>query len=31
MILEARIDKMVGELQAGMNVPLAIELWNGKR
>jgi cyclopropane-fatty-acyl-phospholipid synthase len=31
MILEARIDKMVGELQAAMNVPLAIELWNGKR
>jgi cyclopropane-fatty-acyl-phospholipid synthase len=31
MILDARIDKMVGELQAGVNVPLAIELWNGKR
>lgn len=31
MILEARIDKMVGELQAGLNLPLAIELWNGKR
>jgi cyclopropane-fatty-acyl-phospholipid synthase len=31
MILEARIEKMVGELQAGMNLPLAIELWNGKR
>jgi cyclopropane-fatty-acyl-phospholipid synthase len=31
MILEARIEKMVGELKAGMSVPLAIELWNGKR
>jgi cyclopropane-fatty-acyl-phospholipid synthase len=31
MILEAHIDKMVGELKAGMNLPLAIELWNGKR
>ena len=31
MILEARIEKMVGELQAGMSLPLAIELWNGKR
>lgn len=31
MILESRIEKMVGELQAGVNLPLAIELWNGKR
>lgn len=31
MILESRIDKMVGELKAGLNLPLAIELWNGKR
>jgi cyclopropane-fatty-acyl-phospholipid synthase len=31
MILEARIEKMLGELKAGMSVPLAIELWNGKR
>jgi len=31
MMLEARIEKMVGELQAAMNLPLAIELWNGKR
>ena len=30
-MIEARIEKMVGELSAGMNVPLAIELWNGKR
>ena len=31
MILESRIEKVVGELRAGMNLPLAIELWNGKR
>jgi cyclopropane-fatty-acyl-phospholipid synthase len=31
MILESRIEKMVGELKAGVNLPLAIELWNGKR
>jgi len=31
MIFESRIDKMVGELKAGVNLPLAIELWNGKR
>jgi cyclopropane-fatty-acyl-phospholipid synthase len=31
MILESRIDKMVGELRAEANLPLAIELWNGKR
>jgi cyclopropane-fatty-acyl-phospholipid synthase len=31
MILESRIEKVVGELQAAMNLPLAIELWNGKR
>ena len=31
MILESRIEKMVGELKAGAGLPLAIELWNGKR
>ena len=30
-MLEARIEKMVGELKAGAGLPLAIELWNGKR
>jgi len=30
-MIEARIERMVGELKAGLNVPLAIELWNGKR
>jgi cyclopropane-fatty-acyl-phospholipid synthase len=30
-MLEARIEKMVGELRAGAGLPLAIELWNGKR
>ncbi|MGH8688512.1 MAG: class I SAM-dependent methyltransferase [Burkholderiales bacterium] len=30
-MIEARIEKMVGELKSGINVPLAIELWNGKR
>ena len=30
-MIEARIEKMVGELKSGMNLPLAIELWNGKR
>ncbi|MEO8717854.1 MAG: class I SAM-dependent methyltransferase [Burkholderiales bacterium] len=30
-MLESRIEKMVGELKAGANLPLAIELWNGKR
>ncbi|MDH5578318.1 MAG: class I SAM-dependent methyltransferase, partial [Betaproteobacteria bacterium] len=31
MILESQIEKMVGELRAGAGLPLAIELWNGKR
>ena len=31
MIFEARIERVVGELKAGLNLPLAIELWNGKR
>jgi cyclopropane-fatty-acyl-phospholipid synthase len=30
-MLEARIEKMVGQIKAGTNVSLAIELWNGKR
>jgi len=30
-MLEARIEKMVGEFRAGAGVPAAIELWNGKR
>jgi len=30
-MLESRIEKMVGELKAGPGLPLAIELWNGKR
>jgi cyclopropane-fatty-acyl-phospholipid synthase len=30
-MLESRIEKMVGELKAGAGLPLAIELWNGKR
>jgi len=30
-MLEARIEKLVGELKAGAGLPLAIELWNGKR
>jgi cyclopropane-fatty-acyl-phospholipid synthase len=30
-MLEARIEKMVGEFRAGASVPAAIELWNGKR
>ena len=31
MLLESRIEKMVGELRAHASLPLAIELWNGKR
>jgi cyclopropane-fatty-acyl-phospholipid synthase len=31
MILESQIEKMVGQLRAQASVPLAIELWNGKR
>ena len=31
MILESRIEKLVGELRAQTSLPLAIELWNGKR
>jgi cyclopropane-fatty-acyl-phospholipid synthase len=31
MILESRIEKMVGELRSQASLPLAIELWNGKR
>lgn len=31
MILEAQIEKMVGELRAQASLPLAIELWNGRR
>jgi cyclopropane-fatty-acyl-phospholipid synthase len=31
MILESQIEKMVGELRAQMSLPLAIELWNGRR
>ena len=30
-MLEARIEKMVGEFRAGASLPAAIELWNGKR
>jgi len=30
-MLEARIEKMVGEFRADMSLPVAIELWNGKR
>jgi len=30
-MLEARIEKMVGEFRVGAGVPAAIELWNGKR
>jgi cyclopropane-fatty-acyl-phospholipid synthase len=31
MILESRIEKMVGVLRSQASLPLAIELWNGKR
>ena len=31
MVLESQIEKMVGELRAQMSLPLAIELWNGRR
>ena len=31
MLFESRIEKMVGELRAHASLPLAIELWNGKR
>jgi cyclopropane-fatty-acyl-phospholipid synthase len=31
MMLESRIEKMVGKFRAGASVPAAIELWNGKR
>ena len=31
MRLESRIEKMIGELKGGASLPLAIELWNGKR
>jgi cyclopropane-fatty-acyl-phospholipid synthase len=31
MVLEAQIEKMVGELRAQASLPLAIELWNGRR
>jgi cyclopropane-fatty-acyl-phospholipid synthase len=31
MILEAQIEKMVGQLRAQASLPLAIELWNGRR
>ncbi|MDH3320062.1 MAG: class I SAM-dependent methyltransferase [Betaproteobacteria bacterium] len=30
-MLESRIEKMVGELRSQASLPLAIELWNGKR
>ena len=30
-MLEARIEKMVGEFRAGASLPAAIQLWNGKR
>jgi cyclopropane-fatty-acyl-phospholipid synthase len=30
-MLESRIEKMVGEFRAGASLPVAIELWNGKR
>jgi cyclopropane-fatty-acyl-phospholipid synthase len=30
-MLESRIEKMVGELRSQAGLPLAIELWNGKR
>ena len=31
MLLESRIEKMVGEFRAGASLPGAIQLWNGKR
>ncbi|MGH8708997.1 MAG: SAM-dependent methyltransferase, partial [Burkholderiales bacterium] len=31
MVLEAQIERMVGELRAQASLPLAIELWNGRR
>jgi cyclopropane-fatty-acyl-phospholipid synthase len=31
MVLESQIEKLVGELRASASLPLAIELWNGKR
>jgi len=31
MLLESRIEKMVGEFRADASLPAAIELWNGKR
>ncbi len=31
MVLESQIEKMVGELRAQASLPLAIELWNGRR
>jgi cyclopropane-fatty-acyl-phospholipid synthase len=31
MVLESQIEKMVGQLRATAGLPLAIELWNGKR
>lgn len=31
MVLEAQIEKMIGELRAQASLPLAIELWNGRR
>jgi len=30
-MLDAQIEKMIGQLRRQANVPLAIELWNGKR
>ncbi|MDA1117309.1 MAG: class I SAM-dependent methyltransferase [Proteobacteria bacterium] len=31
MLIESRIERMVGEFRAGASLPAAIELWNGKR
>ena len=30
-MLDAQIEKMIGQLRRRASVPLAIELWNGKR
>ncbi|HVB48003.1 MAG TPA: class I SAM-dependent methyltransferase, partial [Burkholderiales bacterium] len=31
MLLESRIERMIAELRRQVSLPLAIELWNGKR
>ena len=31
MILESRIEKRIAELRSHVEVPVAIELWNGRR